>query len=296
VGLSDDGKQMYVFIDRVKKRGIIFRSRWKHISFGRLKKLGSNVNREESLEYSASVSADRKTLFFTSDRDGGKGGRDLYMSRKLPTGDWAKPQNLGKKINTRHDEGFPTLSYDNETLYFCSEGHQSMGGYDIFKAEWNPKENTWSEPKNLGFPINDGTDNRTISYTKDGRSAYVSTFGKGGHGSLDVYKVVFNKVANRPVIFKLKLPSAQDTGKKYLTKPRVTIFDKNFKVYGRYSANQSTASYTLALPPGQYTMEIQSDKFPLYEEKMQVTKAHQKKGGVVRKKVNLSKAAKKSGK
>jgi hypothetical protein len=289
VGISDDGKQMFVYIDRVKKRGTIYKAQWEHISFGRMEKLGSSVNQEESLEFSASVSADRKTLFFTSDRDGGKGGRDIWMTRKLPIGKWAKPQNLGDKINTRHHEGFPTLSKDNETLYFCSQGHTSMGGYDIFKAEWNPKKNTWSEPENLGYPINDGTDNRTISYTADGRSAYISTFGKGGSGSLDLYKVIFDKVANKPVIFKLKLPVATDTGKSFLTKPRVTVFDKNFKVYGRYAANDNTSSYTLALPPGQYTMEIQSEEYPLYEEKIRVTKVHQKMG-IIKKRVKLSEA------
>ncbi len=292
VGLSDDGTRMYVYIDRVKKRGSIYRSEWEHISFGRMEKLGESVNNEESLEFSASISEDRKTLFFTSDRDGGEGGRDLYMVRKLPTGDWAKPQNLGPKINTKHNEGFPTLSKDNETLYFCSQGHESMGGYDIFKSEWDPQTNTWSKPRNLGYPINDGTDNRTISFTKSGRSAYLSTFGKGGHGSLDVYKVIFNEVAKRPVIFKLKLPSASDTGKKFMTQPRVTVLDKNFEVYGRYAANESTSTYTIALPPGTYTMEIDSDEYPLYEEKLKVTRAHQKMG-IVPKRVKLSEAAEK---
>jgi tetratricopeptide (TPR) repeat protein len=297
VGLSDDGNRMFVYIDRVKKRGKIYRTEWEHISFGRMEELGSNVNNEESLEFSASISSDRKTLFFTSDRDGGHGGRDLYMTRKLPTGDWAKPQNLGDKINTKYDEGFPTLSYDNETLYFCSKGHESMGGYDIFKSEWDPSTNTWSQPRNLGYPINDGTDNRTISFTKDGRSAYLSTYGKGGEGSLDIYRVIFNEVAKRPAIFKLKLPSAaSDTSKKFLTKPRVTVFDANFEVYGRYSANESTGAYTIALPPGEYTMEIQSEEHPLYEEKMKVTEMHQKMG-IVQKQVRLSdQKGKKSGK
>ena len=291
VGLSDDGNQIYIYIDHVKKRGNIYKSQWEHISFGRMKELGSTVN-SEAIETSASISSDRKTLFFASERDGGKGGVDLWMVRKLPTGQWAKPQNLGGKINTKYDEGFPTLSYDNETLYFCSKGHQNMGGFDIFKSEWDPDANSWSEPVNLGYPINDGTDNRTISYTKDGRNAYLSTFGKGGHGSLDIYKVTFNEVAERPAIFKLKLPMAKDTGKKFMTQAKVTVFDKDLEVYGRYSANPNTASYTLALPPGQYTMEIQSDRFPLYEEKVKVTKAHQKMG-VVQKRVKLSEAVKK---
>lgn len=295
VGLSDDGQQMFVYIDRIKKKGTIHKTQWSHISFGRMEKLGSNVNNEDSKEYAASISSDRKTLFFTSDRDGGEGGMDLYMCRKLPMGKWAKPQNLGPKINTKYDEDFPTLSYDNETLYFCSKGHESMGGFDIFKADWDPETNTWSKPRNLGYPINDGTDNKTISFTEDGRSAYLSTFGKGGKGSLDIYKVIFNEVAERPAIFKLKLPAAQDTGKKYLTGPNVTVLDEDFEVYGRYSANDNTSSYTLALPPGQYTMEIQSEDHPLYEEKLKVTEAHQKMG-VVQKRVELGGDDAKSGK
>lgn len=285
VGLSDDGGLMFVYIDRVKKKGDIYRTEWDRIGFGRMEKLGENVNSDE-LETSCSISSDRKTLFFASERDGGEGGIDLYMSRKLPTGEWAKAQNLGPKINTEQDEGFPTLSYDNETLYFCSEGHQSMGGFDIFKAEWDPESNTWSEPQNLGYPVNDGTDNRTISYTKDGRNAYLSTFkDEKGEGSLDIFKVTFNEIAEQPVIFKLKLPSG-DTADPYFTSPQVTVLDQNFEVYGDYSANRNTGTYTIALPPGEFTMEIQSEDHPLYEEKIKVTEAHQKMG-VVEKRVDL---------
>lgn len=284
VGLSDDGERMYVYIDRVKKVGDIYKTEWEKIAFGRMEALGDQVN-SDALETSASISSDRRTLFFASKRDGGEGGADLYMSRRLPTGEWGKPQNLGPKINTEANEGFPTLSYDNETLYFCSEGHQSMGGYDIFKAEWDPEENTWSEPKNLGYPINDGTDNRTISFTKDGRHAYVSTFGKGAGGSLDIYRVTFHEVADRLAVFKLKFPS-QDTGKAFMTEPRVTVFDENAEVYGRYSGHPNTGSYIVALPPGEFRLEVESEKHPLYKETLKVTESHQGKS-VVQKRIRL---------
>ncbi len=288
VGLSDDGEIMYVYIDHVKEYGDIYRSRKDRLGYGKIEKLGANVNKEDVLETSASLSSDGKTLLFASQRDGGQGGIDLYMSKKLPTGEWAKPQNLGPKINTSGDEGFPTLSSDNKTLYFCSNGHPGMGGYDIFTATWKDREgNSWSEPKNIGYPINTPNDNRTISYTEDGEHAYVSMLRDDTHGSLDIYKVTFNKVAERPAIYKMRIPS-RDTANPYITDAYVTILDKNFEVVGQYAANEGSGAYTMALPPGEYTLEIEAEGYPLYEEKLKVTEEETEKT-LIEKMVNLKK-------
>jgi Tol biopolymer transport system component len=115
--------------------------------------LGANVNKENSFETSATITPDGNTLIFVSDRDGGKGGKDIYFSKKLPTGDWGIAENLSE-LNSSLDEEYPFMTDDGKTIYFASEGFNSMGGFDIFKSSWNDSTKTWSAPKNLGYPVN----------------------------------------------------------------------------------------------------------------------------------------------
>ena len=95
----------------------------------------------------------KNMVFFVSDRDGGLGGKDLWMIKKLDNGSWSSPQNLGEPINTEYDEESPYFHSDGKTLYFSSVGHSSIGGLDIFKSELD-KDLNWSSPKNMGYPIN----------------------------------------------------------------------------------------------------------------------------------------------
>ncbi len=113
------------------------------------------------------------------------------MAFKLPTGEWSKAVNLGDTINTEFDEDFPQIAPDGKTLYFASTGHVGMGGFDLFKCTWDNKTNTFSKPLNIGYPINTPDDNKTISFSKSGRYAYMHDARDGGFGDLDVYKVTF---------------------------------------------------------------------------------------------------------
>ncbi len=276
VGLSDDGKTVFVYIDHVDDYGDIYTCEMSSSNkYGRKTKLGESVNSKE-FETSASISADGNTLFFASARDGGQGGRDLYMARKLPTGDWALPQNLGTQINTPKNEDFPTLSFDNQTLYFCSEGHKGMGGYDLYYSKWEPESNTWSAPRNLGHPINTPYDDRTISFSEDGMHAYVSALRKGGVGDLDIYQVTYNEVANQPAIFVVQLPSPSgDTLKPFITEgATIIVFDANEEEYGSYFPNPNTGKFIMALPPGKYKMEIEVEGFDLKTEALEVKSFH----------------------
>ncbi|NND76797.1 MAG: hypothetical protein HKN39_01260, partial [Flavobacteriales bacterium] len=174
VGLSRDGIEMMVYIDHVEEYGDIYLSHKSSSKYAPIQKLGVNVNSEE-LETSASFSNDRNTLFFASRREGGYGGLDLYMSRKLPDGTWGKSQNLGPDVNTDGDEDFPFLAQDDK-LFFSSNGHPGMGGSDLNVTVWDPELNKWGKVLNLGFPINTPDNNRTISFNNDGSHAYVSMY------------------------------------------------------------------------------------------------------------------------
>jgi Tol biopolymer transport system component len=137
-------------------------------------KLPQNIN-TSGWEPSASFSSDEKMLFFTSDREGGKGGTDIYSIKKLPNGEWALPQNLGEAINTPYDEDSPYLHPDGKTLYFSSNGHNTMGGFDIFTSKWDEETQKWSVPENVGYPINTPHDDLHFSWSADGRRVYFSS-------------------------------------------------------------------------------------------------------------------------
>ncbi|MCH8318330.1 MAG: PD40 domain-containing protein, partial [Bacteroidetes bacterium] len=135
------------------------------------------------------ITNDGNTLYFVSDRPGGIGGRDIYVSNKTTSGKWQPAKNIGKPVNTEHDEASPYFNSDANILYFSSKGHPGMGGYDIFKTTL--KEENWVDPVNLGYPINHESDDIFFRLTPSGWSAYFSTVREGGYGGLDLYKVVF---------------------------------------------------------------------------------------------------------
>lgn len=133
--------------------------------------LGSAVN-SRSWESQPSLSADGRTLYFVSNRPGGLGGNDIYMSRLTQEAGWSRPENLGAPVNTPQDEISPFIHANGQTLYFASNGHQNMGGYDLFVSELLDDE--WQEPRNLGFPINTHEDQVSLYVTPDGLQGYYS--------------------------------------------------------------------------------------------------------------------------
>jgi len=154
------------------------------------KKVTGGVNSKEN-ETSCSISHDGSTFYFVSDRPGGYGGTDIYMCEKMSSGEWGPAINLGDKINTKFDEDYPFLSSDGATLYFSSKGHKSMGGFDIFYSTISD-DGIWSEPENIGYPINTPADDVSFYLSADGKTGYYSTAKKGVMGELDVYEIDFS--------------------------------------------------------------------------------------------------------
>jgi hypothetical protein len=192
-GLSPDGTKLFVYCDNYNVMGQAMLSERKGKAFQKPDFLGDNIN-SIKLVSSATISPNKKILVFACDKNSSSAGMDLYMAKKLPSGSWGVPENLGAVINTVYDEDFPYFAADGKTLYFSSQGHESMGGYDIFKTVYDEKSNTWSEPVNIGYPVNTTDDDMTISFSASGRHAYISSLRKGGYGDLDIYKVIFNDV------------------------------------------------------------------------------------------------------
>jgi outer membrane protein OmpA-like peptidoglycan-associated protein/tetratricopeptide (TPR) repeat protein len=135
------------------------------------KNLGPNVNSME-WESQPSLSADGRTLYFVSDRRGGFGRRDIWVSRLDESGQWTKARNLGAPVNTQGDEISPFIHVNDQVLYFASTGHTGFGGYDIFYSERTG--DSWAAPVNLGRPLNDHEDQFSLFITADGQKGYYS--------------------------------------------------------------------------------------------------------------------------
>ena len=128
-------------------------------------------------------------IYFASYGKDGKNGKDIYMATMGPNGDFGTPVNLGNVINTPFDEDFPFLHPNGKILYFCSKGHNSMGGYDIFKSTWNPASKSWDTPVNLDFAINSPGDDFLFVTDSLNRTAYFSSNRNSEIGKVDVYRI-----------------------------------------------------------------------------------------------------------
>ena len=258
VDLSSDGRYLMIYLDHIDSLGNIYLSEYRKTTFEEPEKLNHNVN--QGFESSGSIAKEGNLIFFASERSGGLGETDIYMAKKLPNGQWAVPQNLGPNINTKYKEDFPHLSDDGKTLYFASQGHSSMGDFDIFKAIWDEETNTWSPPKNIGYPINTTGDDRNISFTADGRTAYLSSLREGGLGDLDIYKVTFNSSPDQQGQGYTIVSGHVLTGDTINKKIEATITAMNITTNEEftYIPTVSSGKYVMALSPGKYTISIES--------------------------------------
>jgi len=132
------------------------------------------------------LSADNKDLYFVSNRPGGYGGSDIYVSHLLADGHWGQPENLGPNINSAGDESSPFIHADNQTLFFASDGWPGIGDVDIFYSRRNP-DGSWGKPVNLGYPINTIDHDGSLFVAADGKTAYFASDRTDGYGQLDLY-------------------------------------------------------------------------------------------------------------
>jgi outer membrane protein OmpA-like peptidoglycan-associated protein len=162
-----------------------------------IRPLGDKVNDPKYWDSQPSMSSDGKTLYFVSDRPGGLGGTDVYVTRKGANGEWGIPENVGAPINTPGNERSPFIHSDSQTLYFSSDGLPGVGGLDIFFVRKDDK-GKWLEPVNIGIPINSEEDNLSFFVSTDGHTGYFSTRNSniaGTKGGYDLFSFPLYKEA-----------------------------------------------------------------------------------------------------
>ncbi len=228
-----------------------------------------NVVNDEEWDSQPSLSADGLTLAFVSSREGSYGGSmDIYITRKNKFGQWGVPQNLGPVINTPFGEKSPYIAPDGKTLYFASEGHPGFGGFDLFVSVF--ENGRWSEPVNLGAPLNSKGEDTYFTISASGEEAYFAS-DRGGFGKLDLYALTIpEELRPKPsVIVKGIVTNAKN---KANIDAWVLVEDINSgELIATAKSNSKSGEYLVVLPAGRnYSVSANKEGFFFYSNKFEV--------------------------
>jgi outer membrane protein OmpA-like peptidoglycan-associated protein len=215
-------------------------------------------------ESQPSISSDGKMLFFTSSRPGGSGGKDLWYSRMNDISLFTEPVNMGKAINTEGDEMSPFIHFDGKTLYFASDGRTGMGGFDIYLTRMN-EDSTWTEPQNLGYPINTWNDEMGLIIESGGKKAYFSSVRNKANGK-DIFSFNLYESARPTPVSYLK-GKVYDRDKGTLLKADYELINLTTNEITVKSTTGSTGNFLVCLPSGyNYGLNVSKEGYLFYSE------------------------------
>ena len=254
IALSPDGQILFIYKNVSDLNGDIYFSRLEGEDWSRPLPLPGKVNTEH-WEGSASLSADGKTLYFSSNKPGGIGGKDIYRAHLKDDGTWGKVENLGIAINTKYDEDAPFIHPDGKTLFFSSKGHNSMGGYDIFISRLQD-DGTFSEPENIGYPINTVDNDIYYVLNSSGKRGYYSSGKPGGIGGQDIYIVEPGMLDINPDVV---MVSGYTTLDSEPVEAHIVVYDEDTKEkIMEINSSSETGKYLLNLPSDRNYLVIYS--------------------------------------
>lgn len=252
-GISADGKQLFLTATDPYNRGELYTSENINGQWTEMKKLNGQINTRFN-ETHATVSPDGKTLYFISDRKGGYGGLDIYRSFRSESGEWENPVNLGPLINSPYNEESPFLSADGRSLYFSSQGHYNMGGYDVFCSALGD-DNHWLPPVNIGYPLNSTDDDLFLFPIGDGHLAYQARYAVD-NGQMDINRY-YIKAFGKPSRFFVngKIALQADSGYN-ASQIQVTFIDKKAIDTLVVKPLNEDGSFRQKLPAGEYELDF----------------------------------------
>jgi len=262
-GISPDGQKMMIFIGGTTDPGSLYQITKDGEGWSKPSLLAGSIN-SSALETTCSITPDGKTIYFASDRNGGRGGLDIWKTELKTDGKWSLPVNLGPEINTAANEDAPFIHPDQKTLFFTSDGHNTMGGNDIFKSIF--ANGKWTKPENMGYPVNTTANDNYFTLLADGKRAYFSSDRKGGQGAQDIYYIDMPENASTVplTMVKGKILNAE-TGKPMPTKMYVIEKDSKKEIEFVYDPDPKTGDYLIILPPAKnYDIVIESEGFLPY--------------------------------
>jgi len=296
-GLSADGTIMFVFKYSEKDGGDIYVSNLAGSTWSKPVRLNKNINSKKH-ESSVSLSFDSKKLYFISDREGGLGDRDIYVSNTDVKGDWGVAENPGPSLNTKYAEEGVFIHPDGKTIYFSSKGHNTMGGFDIFKSTF--ENGQWTEPQNLGYPINGPDDDVFFVVNGSGHHGYFASAKQGGMGLIDIYKITFLGPEKSPLLMNednllasVAAPVSEFKAEKIVSEgPKMTILkgiitDEQTKqplegqielvdnskneIIATFKSNSTTGKYLVSLPSGKnYGIAVKRDGYLFHSENFDI--------------------------
>lgn len=278
--ISADGKIIF-FTDCGGRSGYgscdIFYSEVRDGKWTPAENVGRPIN-GKSWDAQPSISSDKNALYFCSNRQGGNGESDIWVSYRQADGEWAAPENLGDKINTPEKEQSPFIHPDGQTLYFMSNGHPAMGGYDIYFSR-KQEDGIWGEPQNIGYPINTENNEGALIISLDGKTAYFAsdrklgttdqnaTFGDPTKSSdTDLYQFELYEAARpQPVtyvkakVYDIETKEALSSKVEFIDLKSGTTFAKSFTDYD--------GEFLICLPLGKnYSLNISKQKYLFHSE------------------------------
>jgi outer membrane protein OmpA-like peptidoglycan-associated protein/tetratricopeptide (TPR) repeat protein len=294
VGLSPDGTKLLIYLDD-KGDGNIYECDLKGEVWSKPRKLDKTINSPHH-ESSASFSPDGRSLYFVSNRPGGFGEHDIYKSDWDEVKErWKEPVNLGPGINTPYDEKTVFMHPDGKTMYFSSNGHNNMGGQDIFKSEL--KNGIWQKPINEGYPINTPDDDVFFVLSASGKHGYYTSFSPDGVGEKDIFRITFLGPEKLVVLSNEDnlLASVAEPIKSIVIEPevvvarnrvtilkgivqnavslepieaRIELFDNELsESVANFSSNSTTGKYLVSLPAGKnYGLAVKADGYLFHSE------------------------------
>ena len=262
--LSPDGNEMYIYRNDGYD-GNIYVSRFSNGRWSPASKLNDNIN-TRYWESHASITADGTKLYFTSNRKGTYGGLDIYVSEKDSLGNWGQAVNLGPTINTPFNEESPFIDSSGNMLFFSSRGHYNMGGYDIFSSS-RSADGEWSEPENMGYPLNTTDDDVFLSPVKNKYLAYVSRFDEDGFGGKDIFRLEIFSDEN-PRDFRIRgIVKQEGLPEEYPDSVRISISDEqdHDKLKVLYS-DPARGEYEFSMQHGRYKLVYEADGYRKLEK------------------------------
>ncbi len=246
--LNSDGTELFLY-KTDNYDGAIYSSKYENGMWSPISKLNKNIN-TKFYESHAAISADGKKLYFTSNREpGGSGNLDIYVSERDKSGDWGPAINLGNKINTAYNEDTPFITKNDSILFFCSEGHNSMGGFDLYKSRIDGS--SWAVPENLGFPLNSPDDDKFFQPVNNGANAFYSF--TTDYKRKDIFYLTMG-VDDMNQLYEIHgIYSLNDTILAFDENYKIKIVNRNLKDTLETSyPNRITGYYNFSVKPGDY--------------------------------------------
>lgn len=302
IALSADGQKLFIYTD--DNEGDILLSTLKGAEWSKPISAGGNAINTKYSEIHACFSFDEKSIYFVSNKpEDNYGGFDIYVTRLGADGKWGKAENLGPTINTIYDEEGVYLHPDGKTMYFSSKGHRTMGSYDIFRSVL--EDSTWSEPENIGYPINSADKDAFFVVSASGKHGYYSSARMDAIGETDIYLITLlgpeketilntedqfllsSNITEREAVIEPKLDKkfasnvtilkgvvTDATTKEPLNAIIVITDNEKNEIVSTFQSNSATGKYLVALPSGKnYGVAVTMEGYLFYSENVDLPKS-----------------------